>query len=107
MRFVSPSRVNDMENNGIIIESVKGLGDGIGAYAMALIWENRIVIDSKCGTKHPFWRRYILWHEFQHFRIFQKYGMTKRGQLGHRLFHIWGDFYYLFHRRNSVITKKS
>lgn len=63
--------------NGIVVEEVKGFRVACGATAMALVWENRVIIDPKI-RKYPRLRRRILKHELKHFRIIQKYGMTRR-----------------------------
>ncbi len=66
-----------MTEKAIIVEDVEGLADAIGISAIALVWEDRIVIDAKFRKK-PRLRRNILRHERRHILNARKRGMTTR-----------------------------
>jgi len=59
----------------IIVEDVDGLADCINAAALALVWEDRIVLDSKL-RKRPNLRKNVLRHEWRHIMNVRKRGMT-------------------------------
>ena len=61
----------------IIVEDVDGLADCINAAALALVWEDRIVIDTELRKK-PNLRRNALRHEWRHIMNVRKRGMTKK-----------------------------
>jgi len=83
--------VRDSDGRGIVIEDVDGLEAAIGADGLALVWEDRIVMDAK-WRKHPVFRRYMVWHELQHVRFVRKYGMSGKAGLLNRF---WDASYYL------------
>ena len=62
---------------GIIVEDIEGLEAAAGATAMALVWEDRVVIDSQL-RESPYFRRRILKHELKHFLYVRKHGMTRK-----------------------------
>ena len=59
----------------IIVEEVDGLAKCIGATALALVWEDRIILDAKL-KKTPNLRKNVLWHERRHIMNVRKRGMT-------------------------------
>ena len=69
------ARMGDMK--AIIVEDVDGLADCINAAALALVWEDRIVIDTELRKK-PNLRRNALRHEWRHIMNVRKRGMTKK-----------------------------
>ena len=61
----------------IIVEEVDGLAKCIGATALALVWEDRIILDAKLRKK-PNLRKNVLRHEWRHIMNVRKRGMTKK-----------------------------
>ena len=90
---------------GIIVEEIEGLQAAAGATAMALIWEGRIIIDSKLREK-PYLRHRMLQHEFKHFKIVQKHGMTKKAGRWNALLDLsYGYCYGLNFRIGAALDK--
>lgn len=55
-------------------------------HARLIMPERVIIIREDLGRRFPSWRRYVLWHEFQHFRLFEN------GHRGKLSVHILLDF---------------
>jgi len=87
--------VINLDEKGIIIINISNLSKAWGCIAYYDAFHNIIVIDSKCGKKHLSWREFVLLHEFTHFKIFRKYGMTSKNYLHQRLFHIKQSIIFL------------
>lgn len=67
----------------IIIDRIEGFKQAMNGYGMSLVWENRILLEAKAGTRHPLLFKYAMWHEWHHFLNYYRHGMTKRAFWGH------------------------